>query len=210
MILGPTGLVGKHLLHLLLNDPLYEEVRTYHRRSTGIDHPKLNEVIGDAEQMTDHPSAFQVEDIYVCVGTTKAKTPDKSEYEKIDLGIPLNAALLGKERKAERILVVSAMGANPKSSIFYNRLKGDMESQVYAVGIPETYFFRPSLIMGDRDESRMGEGLAKVLFKWMDPIIPKKYKGVKASEIAEAMRQVAHNGNKEKVIENDQILSLTR
>ena len=103
--------------------------------------------------------------MYCCIGTTSAKTKDRTVYKAIDFGIPFAAAKLAKQNNISTYLVVSAMGANSKSKIFYNRTKGDMEQAVLSQKIPNTYILRPSLILGERNEKRFGESLGAVLLK---------------------------------------------
>src|SRR5690606_9486977 len=108
---------------------------------------------------------FTGDEIFVCVGTTKAKTPDSEVYRKVDYGIPVAAAKLARQNSIDSILIISSMGSSPSSRIFYNRLKGEMERDVLRESIPNTYFFQPSLITGDRKEKRAFEGIFKQLMK---------------------------------------------
>src|SRR5699024_3350038 len=108
---------------------------------------------------------FSGDVVFCCIGTTKAKTPNRDTYRKIDLGIPVDAAELAKTNGIETFLVISALVANSKSSVFYNRVKGEMEEMVLSKGIPNTYILKPSLIIGNRNEKRFGEGLAAGVMK---------------------------------------------
>lgn len=204
-ILGATGLVGSHLLQMLLEDDYYDQVIVYGRRSTGIEHPKLREILGDLLDDDFFEQGIKAEDVYCCIGTTQSKTPDLSVYKKIDYGIPVRAAKAGLTGGMQKFLVVSSMGANPSSKTFYSRTKGQMEAALQRMAIPRLHLFRPSLLMGERDENRLGENIAAALFKVFGWAIPKKYKGIQASTVARAMHHVARNLYDKEIIESDEI-----
>ncbi len=104
-------------------------------------------------QLEKEQQNFKADEVYVCIGTTKSKTPDKEKYKKIDKGIPVAAAKLSKQNNINTYVVISALGANSNSSVFYNKVKGEMQEEVLAQNIQNTYIFQPSLISGDREES---------------------------------------------------------
>ncbi len=124
IILGATGLTGSILLEILLEDERYETVKLFSRRSVHKKHPKIKEYLGDVLELRDFKKEFYADEVFCCVGTTQKKTPDKKLYRKIDFGIPTIAASLAKENDIQTFIVISALGANAKSSIFYNRTKG--------------------------------------------------------------------------------------
>lgn len=208
-ILGATGLIGSELLPLLLEDENYDEVWVYTRKPLKSDHPKLKQIIGDLLE----EGAFDglaVEDVFCCIGTTQAKTPDLSDYKNIDYGIPLRAAKAGVKGGMHQFLVVSSLGANAESKTFYLKVKGQMEQGLRKMAIPKLYIFRPSLLLGKREEFRMMERIGQVavnLFRWA---IPAKYKGIKAARVARAMHEVANSLSEQVVYESDDILKLTQ
>lgn len=209
VIFGATGLTGGYLLEMLLQDDFWGEVVAVGRTAPKANHSKLKIVNADLLAGIDLvPHLKDVHSVFVCIGTTQAKTPDNETYEKIDYGIPVKVAKAAKEAGVGRYLVVSAMGANAGSRIFYNRLKGRMERDVKANG-PDCYIFRPSLIVGTRNEKRTGERLATALMKTFDFFIPKKYRATHAQTIAKAMHFTAKDENaKSRIIENKEIRSL--
>lgn len=192
LLLGATGLVGSELLKLLLNSPNYREVRVLGRKSCGITHPKLKEFLGDVLILDHFEDHFDVDEVFVCIGTTKAKTPDKTLYHKIDCGIPVTAARLARGAGVRHFQVISAMGADHTSNIFYNRTKGQMEQEVLRAEIPETFCIRPSLITGPRREIRLGEDIANKLFKWINPLLPSTFQSIASATIARAMFNLAN------------------
>ncbi len=118
IILGATGLTGSHLLDLLLHSGDYEKVKIFTRRATGKSNPKLEEIICDILKLEEQVDKFTADEVFVCIGTTKAKTPDKKLYHAIDYGIPVTSAKLAERNKIPTFSVISAIGANTKSSVF--------------------------------------------------------------------------------------------
>ncbi|MBT8281633.1 MAG: NAD-dependent epimerase/dehydratase family protein [Muriicola sp.] len=211
IVLGATGLTGGILLNELLQDPRYSRIVAFSRSTVGIKHPKYEEYLGDLFKLSDFSSTFKADEVYCCIGTTKAKTPDKEKYRKIDHGIPLNAAQLCVQNKIDTFIVISSLGANPKSSVFYSRVKGEMEEAVLQLGLPKTHILQPSLISGEREESRKAEKLAKTLFAILNVILIgplKKYRSVQAKDIAKAMIWLANNEHGQERITSDKITQL--
>ncbi len=211
IILGATGLTGGLLLERLLDDDRYEAVVLFGRRSIQLPHKKIKEHIIDLFQLADHKEDFRADEVFCCIGTTAAKTPDKETYKKIDYGIPATAAALAKENGINTFIVVSAMGANTASSIFYNKVKGLMESAVLSQRIPNTYVLRPSLIGGNRSERRIGEYIGKIFMKLINPLMVgglKKYRSIRPEKIARAMVRLANEGYDRQIILSDKIQEL--
>ncbi|CAM3335581.1 NAD(P)H-binding protein [Aequorivita lipolytica] len=187
IILGATGLTGRILLQKLIEDASFEKIKFFSRSATEQYSSKIEEHLIDMFQLEKYIEAFTADVVFCCIGTTKSKTPDKETYKKIDYGIPVTAAKLAKQNNIENFIVISAMGADVNSSFFYNKTKGEMQRDVLAENIENTYILQPSLIVGDRDENRFGEKVATFFMKTFGFLIPKKYKMIKAETIAEAM-----------------------
>lgn len=205
IILGATGLTGSLLLKKLLKDPAFEKIILFARSSAGENSPKIEEHLIDMFQLEKYSQAFKADVVFCCIGTTKAKTPDKETYKKIDYGIPVTAAKLAKQNGIETFIVISAMGADENSGIFYNKTKGEMQRDVLKQQIKNTYILQPSLIAGDRDENRSGEKIATFFMKIFGFLVPKKYKIIKAETIAEAMLILAKEDYSEKIITSEKI-----
>lgn len=211
IILGATGLTGSMLLQKLLNDDRYHSIKVFSRRSLEISHPKLEEIVCDLLDLKSQKEHFVANEVYCCIGTTTKKTPDKALYRKIDFGIPVQAAELCKINNIPSLLIVSAIGADANSSIFYNRTKGEMEAAVLESGIPKTHILQPSVISGDRGEFRLGEKFGIIVMTIFSPVLIgpiKKYRPIKAATIAEAMRVLANGDYKEQIITSDSIQEL--
>jgi len=205
IILGATGLTGGILLEILLKDNRYGKIKLFSRSSVDVSHPKQEEHLLDLFDLSKYLKVFTGDEVFCCIGTTNAKTPDNKSYRKIDYGIPVAAAKLCKENSIKTFMVISAMGANPKSKVFYNKTKGEMERDVLAQQIKNTFILRPSLIVGNRKEKRMGESLAIFIFGIIKPLLSKKHASISPEAIAKTMVYVANNGNVLNIIESDQI-----
>ncbi|WP_324027196.1 NAD(P)H-binding protein [Maribacter sp. BPC-D8] len=214
IILGASGLTGGLVLEKLIADDRYETIKLFSRsRIEGLPN-KVQQYIGNLLELEHFKNDFTADEVYCCIGTTAKKTPDKAMYKSIDYGIPVAAAKLAKENGIPTYLVVSAMGANKKSSVFYNRTKGEMEQDVVNQGIPNTSILRPSLIGGDREEQRVLEKIGLVVFKAIQPLFIgplKKYKIINAECIAQAMLNLANTtSNTDVIITSNDIEQLAK
>ncbi|NHM29586.1 NAD(P)H-binding protein [Neobacillus terrae] len=199
LILGATGLVGGYLLDDILENNKYERVRIISRSEVLKKHPKLDTYILDLSQMEDVREVFNVSDVFCCLGTTMKNAGSKEAFKKVDLDFPILAAKLAAEEEAEQFLIVSAMGASRNSSFFYNRVKGEMEERVKSFPFNGVYIFRPSLLLGNRKEFRLGEKTAEVLSIRLPFLFRgnlKKYAPVKAEQVAKFMAEKAIKGEK--------------
>ncbi|WP_417876859.1 NAD(P)H-binding protein [Winogradskyella sediminis] len=195
IILGASGLTGGKLLQKLIKDERYASIKLFSRSKMEGLPDKVTQYIGDLLELNQFKAEFTADEVYCCIGTTKEKTPDKTLYKQIDCGIPSAAAKLSKANGIATFIVISAMGANADSAIFYNKTKGEMEQQVMAQAIEHTYILRPSLIGGDRQERRVLEKIGLVLFKGVQPLLIgplKAYRIVTAETIAQAMLHLAN------------------
>ncbi|MEP1366976.1 NAD(P)H-binding protein, partial [Maribacter dokdonensis] len=195
IILGASGLTGGLLLEKLIVDDRYESIKLFSRSSIKGLPNKVKQYIGNLLELEQFKNDFTGDEVYCCIGTTAKKTPDKSLYRDIDYGIPVAAAKLAKANGINTFLVISAMGANKKSSVFYNRTKGEMEQEVLNQAIPRTSILRPSLIGGERNEQRLLEKIGLVVFKVIQPLFIgplKKYRIINADSIAQAMLNLAN------------------
>jgi len=195
IVLGATGLTGNYLVENLLQDSRYTKVKVFARRKTGHDHPRLEEHLCDLLNIKEYQNHFTGDEVFCCIGTTAAKTPDKELYKAIDYGIPVHTAALCKTKGIPTFLVVSALGASTQSRIFYNRLKGEMEEAVLEKGPERIFILQPSLIEGKRSEKRTGEWIGKQLFKAGNFLLRgplKKYRSIHARDIAVAMIKLAN------------------
>ncbi|MCA1557790.1 MAG: oxidoreductase [Acidobacteria bacterium] len=194
ILLGATGLVGGHCLDLLLEDAGYDRVLSLGRRTKGREHPKLEEHIVDFERLDDYAQLFRADDLFCCLGTTIKKAGSQAAFRQVDFTYVRDSARVGLENGTSQVLLVSALGANSHSRVFYNRTKGEVEEAVAKFPFHGVQVFRPSLLLGERTEYRAGERVAEKAMKVFSFLLAgpfRKYRPVQASTVAEAMVKVA-------------------
>lgn len=213
LLVGASGLVGSELLQCLLNSPEYKKVLILVRKPLGIQHPKLEERVIRFEDLAKNKDLFKVNDVYCCLGTTIKKAKSQEAFKKVDVDYPLEIARLAKEMQVEKFLIISSMGADPNSPVFYSRMKGLLEQNLKAMGFESLHIFRPSLLLGDRQEFRLGESISGFLSKGISFIFVgplKKYKPITAKIVAEGMYKAAQ-GKEEgvRIYRSDEIAKLS-
>ncbi|MEL1134693.1 oxidoreductase [Desulfitobacterium sp. THU1] len=197
LLFGASGLVGSELLKLLLNGPEYEKVIIFVRKSLELKHPILEEVVLEFDDLAQYKACFDVNDVFCCLGTTIKKAGTQEAFRKVDVEYPLEIARLAKEMGAEKFLVISSMGANPRSRVFYSRMKGLLEQELKKIGIASLHIFRPSLLLGDRREFRLGESVSATLSKRLPFLFAgplSKYKPIGGETVAQGMILAAQSG----------------
>ena len=194
LLLGGSGLTGGHCLDYLLNDAHYHQVVTLVRSPLSVEHPKLIQRQVDFNQLNDCLAGMQINDVFCCLGTTIKKAGSQKAFYEVDFFYPAEIAKLSIANGAEQFLFISALGANPKSAIFYNRVKGEAEEAIARYGFKGFYIFRPSLLLGKRQESRPAEKFGEKLFQWFSFVfkgVLQKYKPVESKAVAFAMVELA-------------------
>lgn len=190
IIIGASGLVGSKTLDVLLNDAHYDEVLILVRKELPVKHKKLAQLIINFDEMQKYAQSITGHAVFCCMGTTKAKTPDKDQYYKIDHDYPLQVAQLAKANGVKHFHLVSAIGADAKSSTFYLRTKGEVERDVEKVGLDTLHIYQPSMLYGGREEKRTAEKLLIALFNVVNPLLVgglRKYRSIDAHRVAKAM-----------------------
>ena len=194
ILLGATGLVGGHCLALLLEDDAYSKVVSLGRRKKGHEHAKLEEHVIDFERIEDYSQLFRGHDLFCCLGTTIKKAGSQAAFRQVDFTYVRESARVASENGTEQFLLVSAIGANPRSRIFYNRTKGEAEQAVAKFPFHGVQVFRPSLLLGERTEFRAGERVAEKAMKVFSFLLVgplRKYRPVEARTVAAMMVRVA-------------------
>jgi uncharacterized protein YbjT (DUF2867 family) len=188
-LVGSTGLIGSFLLEELLNDPYFDTVRILIRRPIDITHPKLEKKIVDFNDSDSLLVALSNSDVVFCsIGSTMKKVKgDKEAYRKIDFDIPVKLARFCKMTGCEKFILVSSAGANSKSRNFYQRLKEETEEAVKSVGLKTVHIMRPSLLLGERKEFRLGENIGKAVMTSLSFLMPEKYKAIQGKDVAKVM-----------------------
>lgn len=185
VIAGATGLTGEHLLDRLLSEPTVARVLAPSRRPLA-SHPHLENPVGELDQLLPTLTG-PVDTAFCCLGSTIKQAGSQEAFRAIDHDLVLAFARRARELGARHLVVISALGANPQSSVFYNRVKGETEEALKAMGWPQLTIARPSLLLGARREFRLGERLAAPLLRWL----PGKYRGIDACALARALWRLA-------------------
>jgi len=213
LIAGASGLVGGHCLRLLLQSDRYGKVIAVVRKPLPVQHPKLEQKVIDFDKL-NITSGLMADDIFCCLGTTMKQAGSKEKFYKVDYTYVVELAKITSHHFASQFLVVSAMGANPESFFFYNKVKGEMEDAVKKLPFTAVHIFRPSLLLGERKEKRFGEKAGEVILSVLDFLIVgplKKYRAVAAADVAKAMIEMANdNGGGIKIHPSDEIAKLAK
>lgn len=214
IIVGSSGLTGGTLLEWLLQQEFYDEVITLSRKRSNHlpSSPKHTDVILDLWDEQALNEYMKGDHLFICTGTTQAKTPNKEEYFKIEHDLPLLLSKVAYNNNVKKVLVVSALGAHRESKFFYNRGKGLMEQDIEALG-GDCYFVQPALIGGNRDEKRPFERTWKKVQAVIDPLLVgplKKYRTIHPLEIAKSMVYLAHYGYDQRRVESPTLKLLAK
>jgi uncharacterized protein YbjT (DUF2867 family) len=194
VLAGATGLVGGHVLNLLLNDPAFTTIKVVTRKSLNKNDPKLKEIIVDFDKLENYAAQLDGDIMFCCLGTTIKVAGSQAAFKKVDYEYPYRLAQITKVHGAKKYILVSALGSGKNSLVFYNRVKGELEEAVEKLQFDAFHVIQPSLIIGERAEARMGEGLAQKLSPLFDKLMMgplEKYKSIKAEQIAKAMIAIA-------------------
>ncbi len=196
MLAGATGLVGQAVLAALLTDKRYAAVHCVGRRALTLQHPKLFSHVADFAALSALPGVEHVDDVFIALGTTLKAAGSQAAFRALDFEAIVALARVGKALGATKLAVVSALGADPASKVFYNRVKGEMELALGQLGYPVLVIARPSLLSGDREAlaqpARPAEKLALIAMTLLKPLIPANFRPVAATQVASAMLRAVH------------------
>lgn len=195
VVAGATGLVGRELVRLLLDDEAYERVVVLVRKRMSLEHEKLEQVVTDFNRLEEAAGGrMKGADVFCALGTTIKIAKTQDNFRKVDYTYPLELARIAKREGAAQFVVITAMGADSSSRIFYSRVKGELEAALRELQLPSLTVLRPSLLLGDREEYRAGERAGMVLMKAFAFVMAgplAKYKAINAGAVAQAMVNAA-------------------
>lgn len=199
VVVGATGLVGGHLVDQLLEDHTIKEVKIFVRRAASIKHPKLTVHVVDFNNPDTFKNLVTGDMVFSCMGTTIKTAGSQDAQYKVDYTYQFEFAEMASENKVSDYFLVSSSGANSGSMFFYPRIKGQLEEQVKKLGFKKVVIVRPSLLVGERPEERMGEKFGEKFMNMFGSIIPglKKYKPILGAQVASAMLNVSKSNTKE-------------
>ena len=211
ILLGASGLVGSALLKQLIDDPEYIRIIAIVRKPFKINHPKIKQMVVDFNKPESFKDHIKGEVLFSSFGTTIKKAGNKKNQFKIDFTYQYEVAKAASENGVKHYVLVSSAGADPKSRIFYSRIKGELDQEVRHLNFDHISILRPSMLDGDRIEKRSGEQIGLKIMNALLPWLPffKKYRPIKDSIVASAMINVINsNNNKYKIYELEQIFDL--
>ena len=211
LLFGASGLVGSHLLNQLISNNNYSKIKLFVRSTIEIDDPKIEIIQTDFNNLENHKEDIKGDDCFFCIGTTKKNSPDKNEYRNIELDIPEEIAKIAKSNLVNSFIFVSALYANPKSSGDYVRFKGLVEEELKRLNFPKLALMRPSFLMGNRKEKRVGEQIGVFVFKLLSPLLLgpiKKMRPIHSETVAKAMIKAANENLEKNIFESNEIAEL--
>ena len=211
LLFGASGLVGSHLLNQLIKDTNYSKIKLFVRSVTEIIDPKVEIIKTDFNNLQNHKEDVKGDDCFFCIGTTKQNSSDKDEYRRVELDIPKEIAKIAKLNLVNSFIFVSAIYANPNSSGDYVRFKGLVEEELKRLNFPKLALMRPSFLMGDRKEKRVGEKIGIFVFKLLSPLLLgplKKMKPIHSETVAKAMIRAANENLERNIFESNEIAEL--
>ena len=212
LVFGSTGLVGGHLLDQLIKNENYNKIKLFVRSEIIINDLKVEIVKTDFNNMQKHKEEMTGDHCYFCIGTTKQNSPDKDEYRRVELDLPKQIAQITKSNSVNSFVFVSSGYADPNSSGDYLKFKGLVEEELKRLSFNKLGIMRPSFLIGDRKEKRLGEKLGIFVFKLLSPLFLgplKKMKPIQSEKVAKAMIKIANVNLGKTIFESDEIVELT-
>jgi uncharacterized protein YbjT (DUF2867 family) len=194
LIIGATGLVGNACLQLLLQTSEYRAVKALTRRALPQQHAKLTPILANFDELDKVAHELVADDVFYCLGTTIKKAGSEAAFRQIDYDYALRIAEIARQNGAQQFLLVSSLGANAQSSIFYSRVKGELETALQTYQFAGLHIFRPSILLGERHEQRTGEAIGQFVARCLNPLMLgalRKYRGIDAPTVAKTMVKCA-------------------
>ena len=213
LIFGSSGLVGKNLLNQIINNSNYSKVKIFVRSSLEISDQKVEIINTDFKDLQKIKNLIIGDDCFFCIGTTKKNSPDKNEYRRIELDLPKKIAQISKSNDIRSFIYVSSGFADSKNSSDYLKFKGLVEEEIKSLNFEKIGILRPSFLLGNRKEKRVGEKIGIFIFKLLSPIFVgpiKKMKPIHSEKVAKAMIKIANEDIQKTIFESNEISDLVR
>ena len=212
LLFGASGLVGSHVLNQLISNNSYSKVKLFVRTTINISDPKIEIIQTDFKNLENHREDIKGDDCFFCIGTTKKNSPDKNEYKRVELEVPKQVAQIAKSNSVNSFVFISSGYADPKSSGDYLKFKGEVEEELKRLNFQKLGIMRPSFLLGDRKEKRIGEKIGIFVFKLLSPLFLgplKKMKPIQSATVAKAMITITQNKVSKTIFESDEIADLS-
>ena len=211
LLFGASGLIGRHLLNILIQNSDYNKIKIFVRSEPEIKDSKIEIIKTDFNNLKNHIEDIKGDDCFFCIGTTKRNSPDKNEYKRIERNIPVQIAEIAKANSVNSFIYVSSGFADPKNSGDYLRYKGEVEKELKKLNFSKLGIMRPSFLMGNRKEKRFGEKIGIFLFKLLSPLFLgrlKKMKPIQSEKVAKAMIKVSKGEFQKTIFESNEIVDV--
>ena len=211
LIFGSSGLIGNHLLELILKDNNYNKIKLFVRSDLTDVNSKIEIIKTDFNSIENHKDKIVGDDCFFCIGTTRKNTPDKNEYIKIEYNLPVEVAKIAKSNSVNNFIYISSLGANPNATSLYLKNKGKVEEELIKLNFTNLSILRPSILLGNRKENRFGEKIGIFAMKTFSPLFfgnMKKYKPINVENVAKSMLQVAQKHYQNNIFESDEIVRI--
>ena len=212
LLFGSSRLVGSHVLSQLISNNNYSKIKLFVRSSIDISDPKIEIIQTDFNNLENQREDIKGDDCFFCIGTTKQNSPDKNEYRRVELEVPKKIAQIAKSNLVNSFVFISSGYADPKSSGDYLKFKGEVEEELKRLNFPKLGIMRPSFLLGDRKEKRIGEKIGIFVFKVLSPLFLgplKKMKPIHSATVAKAMIKISKSENDQIVFESNEIVKLS-
>ena len=212
LLFGASGLVGSHVLNQLISNNSYSKIKLFVRTTINISDPKIEIIQTDFKNLENHREDIKGDDCFFCIGTTKKNSPDKNEYKRVELEVPKQVAQIAKSNSVNSFVFISSGYADPKSSGDYLKFKGEVEEELKRLNFQKLGIMRPSFLLGDRKEKRIGEKIGIFVFKLLSPLFLgplKKMKPIQSATVAKAMIAITQNKVSKTIFESDEIDDLS-
>ena len=212
LIFGSSGLIGSYLLDLIVDDNNYSKIKLFVRSKPVNTCPKIEIIKTDFNNLKNHKDSIVGDVCFFCIGTTRKNTPDKNEYINIEYNLPIEVAKIAKSNSVNYFVYVSSIAANTNASGLYLKNKGRAEEELKKLNFLKLSIMRPSILLGTRKEKRVGEKIGIFAMKTLSPLFlgkMKKYKPVKAKNVAKTMLNVIQNDYQKTIFESDEIIEIS-
>mgnify|MGYP001312745525 FL=1 len=213
LLFGSSGLVGGHLLNELIQNDNYNKIKLFVRSVPEISNPKIEIIKTDFNNLKNHKEDIKGDDCFFCIGTTKQNSPNKNEYRRVELEVPKQVAQIAKSNSVNSFFFVSSGYADSKSSGDYLKFKGEVEEELKQLDFSKLGIMRPSFLLGDRKEKRVGEKIGIFIFKLLSPLLLgplKKMRPIHSKTVAKAMTRAANENLEKNIFESNEIDELTK
>jgi uncharacterized protein YbjT (DUF2867 family) len=212
LVFGSSGLIGGHLLNELIKNDNYSKIKLFVRSDHGSNDSKTEIIKTDFNNLENHKEDIKGDDCFFCIGTTKQNSPDKNDYKRVELDVPKKIAQIAKSNLVNSFVFVSSGYADSNSSGDYLKFKGLVEEELKRLSFSKLGILRPSFLMGDRKEKRVGEKVGIFIFKLLSPLFLgplKKMKPIHSKKVAKAMIKITNGEFKQNVFESNEIVEVS-